>query len=63
MITDAMIREHGIDIGITLMPFTNPQAIPALQELSSVLVEADPIDELYRMTNNLFLGMLREVSQ
>lgn len=37
MITDAMIREHGIDVGLILMPVANPQPIPALQNLSSAL--------------------------
>lgn len=37
MITDAMIREHGIDVGLILMPIANPEPIPALQKLSSVL--------------------------
>lgn len=64
MITDAIIREQGMDIGgITVMPAFNQKPIDALQGLSSVLVEEDPVDQLFRMANGLVMGMLRELGQ
>ncbi|MDT4328519.1 hypothetical protein ACQE3D_10775 [Methylomonas sp. MS20] len=63
-INDTLVKDRGIDIGgRTVMPVANSQLIPALQELSSGLAEEDPLDQLFRMSNGLVMGMLRELGQ
>ncbi|WP_026600515.1 hypothetical protein [Methylomonas sp. 11b] len=63
MITDAMIREQGIDIGIRLMPVANPKPISGLKELSRVLVEESAVEQFNRAMTNWFHGLMRELGQ